>query len=139
MSIVFGLATVKLVRARADRALVMSDERAPAPRHTLETPLLVERIPARDAPAHLLGFARNVSESGVFLQTPLAPPVGTSLRLRLRLPGGKLAVTAERARVVWIRDRASWREAAGMGVQLLGLAPEERHNWCEFCRMQAPS
>ncbi len=47
----------------------------------------VERIPSEHARPHFLGYARNVSESGIFLQCPLPPPVGTHLSLKLNLRG----------------------------------------------------
>ncbi len=95
----------------------------------------VERIPSTHARPHFLGYARNVSESGIFLQCPLPPPVGTHLSLRLSLPGRGGALVARRAEVRWVREYKGWESPpAGMGVRLGGLGNTEEDAWSAFCR-----
>jgi hypothetical protein len=95
----------------------------------------VERIPSEHARPHFLGYARNVSESGIFLQCPLPPPVGTHLSLKLNLPGPNGTLIAGSAEVRWVRDYQGWESPpAGMGVWLGGLPPSAEHAWSSFCR-----
>ena len=78
----------------------------------------------------MLGYAGNVSETGLFLECPLPPPAGTRLTLELKLPGDR-NVVARGARVVWIRNE---RRRPGMGIALAELDHSER--WLRFCRDQ---
>ncbi len=113
----------------------MRERRTPASRHVLPVPMPVERIPSEHARPHFLGYARNVSESGIFLQCPLPPPVGTHLALLLNLPGTGGALVARSAEVRWVRDYRGWEAPpAGMGVSLGGLGPSAERAWSVFCR-----
>lgn len=117
----------------------MRERRSPAERHVLPVPLPVERIPSVHARPHFLGYARNVSESGIFLQCPLPPPVGTHLSLRLTLPGKAGPLVARRAEVRWVREYQGWESPpAGMGVQLGGLEDTAEDTWASFCRGLTP-
>ena len=114
----------------------MSFPERPAPRHRLSDPLRVERIPAPEAPPHLLGFASNVSETGLFLECALPPPVGTHLALRLELPGEPDPITVRRARIVWMRGQRADSRPVGAGVIISDLDPLARLAWKRFCRDQ---
>jgi hypothetical protein len=106
-----------------------------APRHILRQPVAVERVPGSDAPPHLLGYARNVSATGMFLQCPLPPPPGTSMKLRVDVPGEAEIVVVDRAQVVWVREYDSWSKLpAGMGVHLDAMRPSAEIKWADFCR-----
>ena len=104
-----------------------------ARRHILRQAVAVERVPGSDGPAHLLGYARNVSQTGMFLQCPLPPPPGTSMALRVDVSGE--AVVIDRAEVVWVREYDSWSKLpAGMGVHLDRMPPTSETAWSDFCR-----
>lgn len=111
----------------------------PAHRHVLPDPLPVQRVPGADSPPHLIGFVRNVSRTGMFLQCPLPPPVGTRMSLRLRLPGEAQELVVERSQVMWVREfeRAEPRPA-GMGLRLIGMDPRNEQVWRRFCRKLSP-
>ena len=112
----------------------MRNRRVQAKRHVLTVPMPVERIPCEDERPHFLGYARNVSKGGIFLQCPLPPPVGTRLSLRLNLPGAGGALGARDAEVRWVRSYRGWEAPpAGMGVQLGELAPPTARAWSLFC------
>ena len=114
----------------------MEQTESPAPRHRLREPLPITRIPCESASPHFLGYARNVSETGLFLQCPLPPPPGTRLTLRLQLPGDGPVIEARGATVVWVREYKGWRcDPAGAGVHLASsLEDGEREAWAAFCR-----
>jgi uncharacterized protein (TIGR02266 family) len=101
----------------------------------LRTPLSVERKPTDHADPHFLGYARNVSESGIFLQCPLPPPVGTHMQLLLGVPGQPDRLCASRSEVVWVREhRAEQSLPAGMGVRLQGMDASVEQAWSDWCR-----
>jgi len=114
----------------------MSFPERPAPRHTLRAPLRVERIPAPAAPPHLMGFASNVSETGLFIECVLAPPVGTHLALQLELPGEPEPIVVRRARVVWNRGQRADSRPVGAGITISDLDPGARRAWTRFCSGQ---
>jgi hypothetical protein len=111
----------------------MSFPERPSPRHTLRAPLRVERIPAPEAPAHLLGFASNVSETGLFIECALVPPVGTHLALKLELPGEPEPIVLRRTRIVWKRGQRADSRPVGAGVTISDLDPSARLAWRRFC------
>ena len=108
----------------------------PAPRHQLCAPLRVERIPAPEAPPHLLGFARNVSETGLFIECALPPPVGTRLALKLELPGESEPIVVRCARIVWQRGQRAESRPAGAGVMISELDRNAGRAWRRFCHEQ---
>ena len=108
----------------------------PAPRHQLRTPFRVERIPALEAPPHLLGFASNVSATGLFIECALPPPVGTRLALKLDLPGESEPIVVRRARIVWQRGQRAESRPAGAGVMISELDRSASLAWKRFCHEQ---
>ena len=72
---------------------------APAVRRAMEPPLRVEALPARRSRAHFVGYAANVSETGIFVQCSKPRPVGQRIKLVLHLPsaagGGLLELDAD--------------------------------------------
>ncbi len=94
----------------------------------MEPPLRVEGLPAPRSRAHFVGYAANVSETGIFVQCSKPRPVGQRIKLVLHLPsaagGGLLELDAE---VRWVRGYAGTRgPAAGMGMKLLGVDEKMR-------------
>ena len=114
----------------------MDDAATPARRHWLMDPLRVERVPSPTASSHLIGFASNISETGMFVQCALPPPPGTKMTLQVRIQDGD-RVTVRGARVVWTRDRTTARyEPCGVGVELHRMKDGSRERWVDFCRIQ---
>jgi Tfp pilus assembly protein PilZ len=77
----------------------------------------------------------DISGGGVFLRSDLLFEVGDLLNLEIPLPAGPLATTARVVRVSRGRDAT----AAGMGIELTSLTPEERHLIQEGTPWQRPS
>jgi uncharacterized protein (TIGR02266 family) len=76
--------------------------------------------------ADLQGFGpawvQNISQGGLFIATNIAPPVGSIVRVRLKLPNAETKPEVE-ARVAWCgTSKENGRE--GFGVQLLNITPE---------------
>lgn len=113
----------------------METRKNQAERHRLRVPVPVERIPSQNARPHFLGYAHDVSRTGLFLQCVLPPPVGTRMRLRLSLPGDQRTVIAGSAHVVWVREYRGWRAPpAGVGLQLDDMDDGARRAWTSFCQ-----
>ena len=76
---------------------------------------------------------RNVSETGVFIQTPAPAPSGVDLRFELMIHAAPMAL---RGVVVWMRRNADTGRPPGMGVRLAG-PPKD---YLEFVRsLPAPA
>ncbi len=71
------------------------------------------------------GFVRNISNGGVFVAGGSAPPVGTKVVVRFRIPTLADPVVAE-AEVRWVRPfrRESPDLMPGMGVEFRSLPAE---------------
>jgi type IV pilus assembly protein PilZ len=69
-------------------------------------------------------FCRNISVGGMFVETPLPPPVGTEVEFELALV--PLGVTiAGRGEVVWTRPSAD-PDSGGFGLRFVEISPEDR-------------
>ena len=98
----------------------------PAPRRQVRTPFPVEVLRTGSG-ARFLGYAANVSETGLFVQCSNPRAVGTHLNIQLHLPartegGCKIVVNGE-ASVVWTRGHGK-SGAPGMGIRFstIGVA-----------------
>jgi uncharacterized protein (TIGR02266 family) len=67
----------------------------------------------------------NISRGGVGVRTTSPPEIGTTVRLRLRLPGGKKEIDTE-AQVRWIDRRL------GMGLQFTRLDADDQRALDDF-------
>ncbi len=86
----------------------------------------------RERPA-FCGYAAEMSETGVFIQTANPRGKGTVIKLLLHLPGlaDPLCCNAE---VCWSRKLGGSRgPSAGMGLRLLDASEEARSFLREFC------
>lgn len=84
------------------------------PRVAVETPVRVQ-IQLEEA----LGYARNLSRGGIFVEADATPPPQTKVGLHFQLPGVE-EFLASTARVIW-RRQARVEAPAGMGLQFLAL------------------
>lgn len=84
-----------------------------------------------ERPEKTVGFAANISEGGLFVETPETRPVGTLLRFSLELTGSE-TVTGF-AEVVWIRVRPEGpKKPAGCGIQFRFLEADGRERLRAF-------
>jgi uncharacterized protein (TIGR02266 family) len=84
------------------------------PRVAVETPVRVQ-VELEEA----LGYARNLSRGGIFVEADAAPAPQTEVGLHFQLPGLD-EFLASTARVIW-RRQPGVEEPAGMGLQFLAL------------------
>lgn len=84
------------------------------------------RFSARDTTgAGTLTFtSEDVSTGGAFLKSDLLLEQGESLSLFFDVPGGP-AIQAQ-ARVAWVRRFPEADQVAGMGVEFVGIRPEDQ-------------
>ncbi|HTO71680.1 MAG TPA: PilZ domain-containing protein [Myxococcota bacterium] len=98
----------------------------PAKRRKLLPPLRIECARGAGRRNHFLGYAANVSETGVFVQSLAARPPGTRLRLVMHLTRAEEPISTE-AEVRWVRGYGGKRApSAGMGLRFLGMRPSDR-------------
>jgi uncharacterized protein (TIGR02266 family) len=100
----------------------------PAKRRSLRPPLRIECARGGGRPTHFLGYASNLSETGVFIQSLALRDPGTRLRLVMHLattPGGEPISTD--AEVRWVRRYGGKRAPSpGMGLRFVGLKPADK-------------
>ncbi len=86
--------------------------------------------PLRD---YLGEVASNVSVGGLFIDADTPPPVGTVIKLELRLAPGEGDSEGLRATAI-VRWRRRWTQPRGMGVQFIdfeGLGEKDLKEWLE--------
>lgn len=91
-----------------------------------------------DGPAgHLLGTSRDLSNSGIFVETLDELPLGMRLGLAFRLPGGAVPVrvVGRVARVVPHGSEGAF-EAAGLGIEFERYSDEDRRRLDEFLHLE---
>ncbi len=88
---------------------------------------------------HLLGTSRDLSNSGIFVETLDELPAGMRLGLSFRLPGPAVPIRAggRIARVVAESDENE-TAAAGVGIEFERYSDEDRRRLEEFLHLQQP-
>ncbi len=106
----------------------------PAGRRDLRNPLRVECVRASGAKPTFLGYAGNLSETGVFINTLNPRPPGTRVRVVLHMPGISKRRFSSIAEVRWTRGyEGSSGMPAGMGLRFLELSTGVRSMLRVFC------
>jgi uncharacterized protein (TIGR02266 family) len=110
----------------------------PAKRALLRPPLRIECTREGRRGTYFLGYAANLSETGVFVQCLAPRPPGTRLRLVLHLAGSKGPEIQTDAEVRWTRGYRGKRAAsAGMGLRFTSLKPSDRSILQAMCAAPA--
>ena len=110
----------------------------PAKRALLRPPLRIECTREGRDGSYFLGYAANLSETGVFVQCLAPRPTGTRLRLVLHMAGSKGPQIHSEAEVRWVRNYRGKRAAsAGMGMRFTGLKPSDRSLLQAMCSVPA--
>jgi len=78
-----------------------------------------------DGAGELVFESMDLSRGGAFLQSELLFEVGEALALEFSPPGAPHPLRAQ-ARVAWVRSFPRDGEQAGMGVEFLSMADEDR-------------
>jgi uncharacterized protein (TIGR02266 family) len=82
---------------------------------------------------YFLSKLENISTGGAFIRTRQLHPVGTSVRVRFRLPGDEEPIESE-GKVIWIYEQPGDEEpnSSGMGVQFTQMEEENRDRIADF-------
>ncbi|MFI5315640.1 MAG: PilZ domain-containing protein [Myxococcota bacterium] len=105
----------------------------PAKRRKLKPPMRIEcaRAGRRN---HFFGYAADLSETGVFVQSLATRPPGTRLRLVLHLGRAGAEPICSEAEVRWVRRYGGKRApSAGMGLRFVGMGPSDRQVLQSLC------
>jgi uncharacterized protein (TIGR02266 family) len=106
----------------------MSADKRRAERHRVRFRLIYD-----DGDSFNSGAVGDVSEGGLYLETNLPLAVGTSVRLTPLEDGGGHLFEVE-ARVVRTAKDPLSGEPAGMGLQFVGLSPDEQRDLVKLIR-----
>jgi hypothetical protein len=110
----------------------------PAKRRLLRPPLRIECAREGGRGTHFLGYAANISETGVFVQSLAPRPPGTRLHLVLHLGGANGARICSDAEVRWCRGYGGKKgPSAGMGMRFTGMRPADRTALLASCSVPA--
>jgi type IV pilus assembly protein PilZ len=106
---------------------IEEDRRLGRDRRQWERVLVDLEVDYRSDDTFLFAYITDISAMGIFVRTTTPEPVGARLNLRFNVPGqGMLELEGA---VIWINPfRPGDRENLnpGMGVQFIGLGPEQR-------------
>jgi len=82
---------------------------------------------------YYLSKLENVSIGGAFVRSRKLQPVGTSIKMRFRLPGEDKAIEAD-GKVVWAYKQAGSAEpnSTGMGIQFTEIEANDRERIAQF-------
>lgn len=81
-----------------------------------------------------VGKTRDLSMGGLFIETPIALPIGAGVSVALRLKGKKHELAAD---VMWALDSGDGA-TVGIGVQFKKLPPKSRNAILAFMKERAP-
>ncbi len=84
----------------------------------------MELLPEADPRPRFLGYAANLSETGMFVQCTVPRPPGTRFALRVHLPGHPGGLFCREVEVIWTRGYSGASgPPAGMGTRFVSLDP----------------
>lgn len=72
---------------------------------------------------YLFEYSSNLSQNGIFIQTPEPLPPGVQVNIQFALPNNYMIRT--RGEVIWVNFEED-DEEPGMGVKFMGLQQEDR-------------
>jgi Tfp pilus assembly protein PilZ len=94
-------------------------------RRNLRKPLLVQRVRLDDGRRVFFGYAKNISQSGMFISTVNPRRQGEQFNVEMILPAPFEMPLSCRCEVLWVRDfRKSSNLEPGMGLGFLDLPDE---------------
>ncbi len=94
-------------------------------RKELRIPLRVLRVKAAMEGDVFFGYARNLSPTGMFIQTPNPKEPGQEVHVRFTLPPKDEEISC-RAKIVWARNYLGKnKEEPGMGLTFVDLSVNE--------------
>jgi uncharacterized protein (TIGR02266 family) len=94
-------------------------------RRNLRSPLIVEKIPCGDGHKTFFGYAKNISQGGLFISTVKPREPGEQFLIEMVLPGRPGLTVRGTCEVVWKQHFVRKGEhEPGMGLKFLDLPAE---------------
>jgi len=111
--------------------MLQSQPATPSKRKSLRSPILVTKVKEEsNGPKVFLGYAKNISRTGLFIQTINPKKQNEVLCIEFSLPGSEKSLTCA-AEVIWKRDfSANSKYQPGMGIMFLDM-PENNASTIE--------
>ena len=107
---------------------------AASKRKNLRVPILITKVKVEQNGKVFFGYAKNISKSGLFIQSINPKDEGDHFKIEFNLPGD-IETFICIARVIWKRGylpKASYEP--GMGLEFMDLSgelTEKLEDWCE--------
>lgn len=93
-------------------------------RTRLRSAIIVTQVKMGDERRYFFGYAKNLSHTGVFVQTISPKDVGEEFNIEFTIPRTEIKILCK-CRVVWNRRFSeSTAYEPGMGLQFIGMPPE---------------
>jgi len=92
-------------------------------RASLRSPILVTQVKMGDERKYFFGYAKNLSKTGIFIQTIAPKDVGCEFSIEFTIPKSEIVVSC-RCKVIWNRrfsDEGQYEP--GMGLRFEDLTP----------------
>ena len=94
-------------------------------RKSLRAPILITRVKVDQGGKVFFGYAKNISEAGIFIQTINPKNLGEKFSIEFSLSGLNEAFSCT-VEVIWKRDfPQSEKHEPGMGLKFLDLSAEQ--------------
>jgi type IV pilus assembly protein PilZ len=117
--------------ARDRDAVAAAQERRRSPRVLVDL-----EVDYGDEDTYLFAYIRDISATGIFVQTKSPEPPGTELNVRFT-PNGSEEILELEGEVIWVNPyRPGKRDSInpGMGIRFTTLTNEQRHRLVEFVK-----
>ena len=104
----------------------------PNKRKKLRVPLLITKVKVEQTGKFFFGYAKNISKTGMFIQSVNPKEVGERFRLEFKLPKDTRTISCT-AEVRWKRGYRPWEDhEPGMGLEFIEIEKEMAkiiNNW----------
>src|SRR5262245_54610714 len=93
-------------------------------RRALRSPMIVFKVKEEDDRGHLFGYAKNISQSGLFIASINPRLPGEKFTISFRVPDTQISVRC-RCEIIWMRKfNPKTKEDPGYGVRFLDIPQE---------------
>lgn len=100
-----------------------SDQKIPDKRKMLRYPIIILKVTEEGLKEHLFGYAKNISRSGLFIQSVNPREPGEQFTISFQIPNTEIRVRCQ-CEVVWMRKyHLKDSVEPGYGVRFLDVSP----------------
>jgi uncharacterized protein (TIGR02266 family) len=100
-----------------------SAQKIPDKRKMLRYPIIILKVTEEGQKEHLFGYAKNISRSGLFIQSVNPREAGEQFTISFQVPNTEIRVRCQ-CEVVWMRKyHPKVSVEPGYGVRFLDLSP----------------